>query len=629
MFKNTIRLSPVAIGGLTTAHPSTLAYRDWWKEQIDRCINGYKAAGIEITGDHYWYLNFWKIKGVNPKTGRKDLIAPRFLDLDYEFFHELEKARKAGQDMCIVKRRQVGFSEKLASLVGKEFTLFPHSQSVIVAGEEKYTNNTMRMVRRGLASLKGTEFFKRKLPDQPDYVQAKYKTIEDGIPVERGTMSEIFALTAKNNPQVTAGLSPSLIIFEEAGRFIGVKDTYNYVKPSLEANFKKTGLAIIVGTGGEMEGGVEELEEVFYNPEAWGMRGYDRQEENFTGKTCYFVPAWKYSVIDVDGNSLHDPSVEQILKNRENARKSKDPKKFVTELTQMPLSPEEAFMRTGGNRFNIAKLNARLAFLKTHRELDMMEERGRLEWIRDDKNNISGVEWFADPNGPVRIYEHPKKDAHGNVLLNLYKGSTDSYDKDEANSSTSKLSCQIFKGFYNADQVAKIFVARYTERPKTAEEAWEYSAKLCMYYMAPNLIEWSNIGIFGWYERVGLAHFLRERPRVAYANVKESRVNNRFGIDPSTKDSWITAYRDYIETHIDNMYDQEQILAAIRYREEKGYNCDITVSSALAIIHDLDDTNLQVKEKGNDKVVQFFHYSSKGGRMVQSYTKSQPVKRTA
>ena len=36
--------------------------------------------------------------------------------------------------------------------------------------------------------------------------------------------------------------------------------------------------------------------------------------------------------------------------------------------------------------------------------------------------------------------------------MNLYKGSTDSYDKDEANSSSSKGSFQVLKGFLNASE---------------------------------------------------------------------------------------------------------------------------------------------------------------------------------
>jgi hypothetical protein len=625
MFINTKQFSPVIIDSITGAHPKSLEYREWWFEQKRRCLEGYSVGGIKITGDHYWYLNFWKIKGVNQVTGRKDLIAPRFIDMDYEFFNVLEQARKEGKNLCVLKRRQVGFSEKLSAVVGKEFSLFNNSQSIIVAGEDRYSLATMRMVMRGLNSLKDTEFYKRKTPQTEDYIQGKYKVLEDGVPVWKGSMSEIYQMTAKNNPQVTVGKTPSFIMFEEAGKFPGIKAAYKYVQPALETNFIKTGIAVMIGTGGDMDKGADELEEIFYSPEAWDMLGFSPEgdeEQDTLRKTCYFVPAWKFASIDDEGNSLKEQSLEQIHKVREQNRKAKDPKAYINYLTQMPLNPDEAFMRTGGNRFNTQKLNERLAFLRKHRELDDIIQRGRLEWIREEKSTkIIGVEWIPDCNGQYRILEHPLKDSNENVLMNLYKGSTDSYDKDNASSSSSKLSCQIFKGFKDSDTTSRIFVARYTERPKTAEEAYEATAKLCMYYMAPNLIEWSNIGIFGWYERNGFGHFLRERPRIAYANVKESRVNNRFGIDPSTKEYWITSYRDYIETNVDNLYDQEQIIAAINYRDDKDYNCDVTISSSLCIVHELDDRQLKVKEKTTEHT-EFFHYSTgKNGKMKQGFMK--------
>ena len=160
MFINTKQFSPVIIDGITGAHPKSLEYREWWFEQKRRCLEGYSVGDIKITGDHYWYLNFWKIKGVNQATGRKDLIAPRFIDMDYEFFNVLEQAKKEGKNLCVLKRRQVGFSEKLSAVVGKEFSLFNNSQSIIVAGEDRYSLATMRMVMRGLNSLKDTEFYK-------------------------------------------------------------------------------------------------------------------------------------------------------------------------------------------------------------------------------------------------------------------------------------------------------------------------------------------------------------------------------------------------------------------------------------------------------------------------------------
>ena len=83
MFTNTKLFSPVIIDGITNAHPLSAEYYKWWQEERKRCIEGYSVAGTKITGTHYMYLNWWKIRGVNKKTKRKELITPRFTDLDY------------------------------------------------------------------------------------------------------------------------------------------------------------------------------------------------------------------------------------------------------------------------------------------------------------------------------------------------------------------------------------------------------------------------------------------------------------------------------------------------------------------------------------------------------------------
>lgn len=618
MFVNTELFSPVIKDGLCKAHPKSMEYKDWWKEQHKRCIDGYSVAGTRITGDYYWYLNFWKIRGTDKATGRKTLISPRFVDMDQEYFLAIEKCKLTGKHMVVLKARQKGFSEKHAALCGKEFSLFPHSQSIITAGEEKYSNATMKMVIRGLNSLKNTEFYKRRTPDGLDYIQAKYRVIDKGIPSWKGYFSEVYNITSRNNPQATIGKSPSLIIFEEAGRFDGLTDAFKYIQPALEAEGKKTGLAIIVGTGGDMDKGVENLEEIFYNPEIYDMFEFDNDyEKGHSSKVGYFVPAWKYKITDKDGNSLKQESVKLIDENRENARKSKKANIFINTVTQDPLVPSEAFMRTGGNMFNQALLNTQLALIKNSEALMKRTDRGRLDWVKDQAGNLIDVTFSHDQNGDFLFFEHPERDSSLNKFFNLYFAGTDSYDKDEAPSSDSLGSCSIYKGFLDINSTSNIFVARYTGRPATADMFYENTMKLCLYYNARNLIEWSNINIFKWYRDHGHDGYLKERPEIVYANVKDSKVNNKYGVDPSTKAVWLLQYRDYIEKHHDQMYDVEQIEKAIKYRHDKSYNCDITISSALAIIHAADNINLKVQNAIKIEKREFFGFKSQNGRLTQ------------
>ena len=158
MWINTSLFSPV----LKDPSPpdDSMYYDSWWYDQRNIIMNdGYKVGGQSITGDHYFYLNFWKIRGIDYNTRRKGIISPRFLEMDHEYFHHVDKARLFSKNVGLVKGRQTGFSEKHACMIGKEYSFYPGSQSVIVSGLDKYTKTTMGFVRRGLNSLSSTEFY--------------------------------------------------------------------------------------------------------------------------------------------------------------------------------------------------------------------------------------------------------------------------------------------------------------------------------------------------------------------------------------------------------------------------------------------------------------------------------------
>ena len=64
-------------------HFGSKLYRDFWDEQYRRCREGMESHGYRITGDHYFFLNFYRLKDLTKTTkagsGRIESFADFFL----------------------------------------------------------------------------------------------------------------------------------------------------------------------------------------------------------------------------------------------------------------------------------------------------------------------------------------------------------------------------------------------------------------------------------------------------------------------------------------------------------------------------------------------------------------------
>lgn len=635
MFVNTHLFSPIVLDNFRYPDKDSFEFDAFWDEERRRCIQGYTVGGVTITGKHYWYLNYWPIYGTNEKTGRKGLIRPRFTDLDFEKFALLERMYVEEKDCMFLKSRQKGFSEWIASVCAYELNFFAGSQVVIVAGQASYSEKTFANLKRGLDDQSSTEFYKERKPDNLDYFRFAFndeEILSNGKKIKKvsGLMSEAYCLTALTNTQVVSRLSPTFIVYEEIGKWKqkSLLETKGYVDPSLMALRKKTGYSVFIGTGGDMDDSIPDVMEMFYNPEAHNLLTFNNEYEDDAQNTkvACFVPAWKFEVMDKDGNSLREESIAAIKSDRNKKRGSDK----IKAITQKPFTPSEAFMISTEGFFGeeiITELNTRRAQVINHRE-ELKAQRGILKW-KDRMHPSQGVEWEPRENGWCIVFEHPQLDSKNNPIDYLYKVATDSYDKDEATYSTSQGACQVLKSFYNADSTYNKFVARITERPTTeeggAELFYEHTAMLTMYYNGINLIEWSNTRIFDWYVTKNLTHLLKERPKFVTSSwVGKSAMTNRYGIDPATKVFWLGKTRDWLtKENIAKMEDIEQIEALARFRYDpagKKYNCDITISTSLCIVC-LEDEKEMVAEASNAvKEYKFLSYkTSNTGQLITSF----------
>lgn len=97
--------------GKYCAYPvGTKKYNDFWQEQYKRCNEGYWSHGYRITGDNYFFLNFYRLKNVKVKKAAagRDVGFPDFFSKQYEYFHYIDLCERTGHDVCALKSRGVG-----------------------------------------------------------------------------------------------------------------------------------------------------------------------------------------------------------------------------------------------------------------------------------------------------------------------------------------------------------------------------------------------------------------------------------------------------------------------------------------------------------------------------------------
>ena len=310
-------------------------------------------------------------------------------------------------------------------------------------------------------------------------------------------------------------------------------------------------------------------------------------------------------------------------------RKEVHPEERYTQVVMNPIKLSEIFMiKTGGYFGKIVAqwCNERKAYINNHREAQTVKRYiGR--W-KDPQKPYAGVIMEPDPEGPFMISEMPRE-KDGVVYDNLYRAGTDSYDQDEAAYSASKGACWIKKSFLNAQDTYNKYVAGVVERPSASvggrEKFYEYTAMLCVFYNAINLIEYSKILILNWYIRNGFSFLLKLRPEFVIAKmVIESKTNNTHGIDPSTMPHWLAMQATYLKDkgNIDKCDFVELLEAWAKFRYKPGdkYNCDTTIATSLCTVCEDDEKEMLAETTDSkDKSVPMIMYRKDNYGNIISY----------
>jgi len=541
----------------TKAIPGTRSYKLFWDEQIRRSIEGYHTGRDYIPGYFYFYLNFCPIEmavasgSISNEIGKNtkgNLVKgfPLFYDGDYEYFHYLDEAEKAGEHAVVVKSRRTGYSWKGASMLNRNYFLIPGSKNYVFAESIEYLtkNGILNKAWDIMGSIDtNTAWSKRRQYKDTDmHKRASYQIMDNGKRIEAGYKSEIMGLVL-DDPNKSRGKVGKLILWEEAGNMKHLEKGWQISRHSMEQGKVTFGLSLAFGTGGSDMEEAEGLENLFFNPEGYKIHSvYNTWEEGMHENKCgFFVPAYKNMLgcMDEYGNSDIEKAKSEILSTRDTIKRSANSQKALAqEIAEKPFTPSEAFLRTNINIFPTAELSSWEKTL-THSNVKGFELVGNLEYDESGKvkfvhnPDLSPIEDFpirkdSDKTGAIVIYSTPYKDSHNQIPSNLYYICHDPYGQDGEGQSLG--AAYVILRMNDKRQPDDCIVASYVARPHSMDEYNKNLFLLAEYYNAKIGFENDRGDVISYAKRFRKLQWLQEEFKLPDNKELQSNRNRSYGM---------------------------------------------------------------------------------------------------
>lgn len=607
--------------GSYTAYPrNSRAFGNFWDNQYLRCRNGLTVDGYTITGDHYFFLNFYQLQTLSNTTKigtARTRDFPNFFVAQYEYFHYIEMCKVTKQHAILMKARGVGFSEMDAATATNNYNARRTSKTVVTANSESHLENTLEKIWNAIDFINvntGGGFLKlSQVVDNQWSRRASHYQITEGQKAEVGWKSEITGIIA-DNPRKIRGDRVDILIYEEFGSWPNSKKAFIQGDPLVNIQGQRFGLKIAGGTGGDTGPYLEGLRDIYYSPKSYGVLPYRHKYTN-TGEeilTGFFIPAYKVVNTSecIDHRGYTDEEKGKEYYEREKALRADDPKSLLIYCAEYCFNAEEAFSLQGENKFDKNKIADQLARITILKETPKIDQ-GYLEFTYRNgihtPENISGIKWIERANSPLQILEHPvwtlpdKKDPNTGQFIptnkekinNLYvigidgidigMSQTSSYTKDP-----SDFCLVVKKRAFGMSEPT--YVAIYKDRPHDIREAYKMAIKIAIYYNARINIEATRQSIIPWARDRKFLHYFMQRPTATLTDIKtqSKRASRTYGT-PAT--SAIIAHQtdliaDYVMDYCHNIWFYEILDELNRYSDEAKRKFDIIAAMGMAELAD-------------------------------------------
>ena len=532
-------------------------YKKFWDREIDRCYNGLlrESDGMWIPGYMYWLLNYEPMMINEYQKGKKKAIRKEAFGYFFEGiwwrFLYLNQARENGHHAAELAKRGCSKSYSLASIMSHNLILGESKEAnkrnitVLTAYQKEYLKDdkdgTLSKFTPILTHVSNYTPFPRLMLKNSSNEMTWQMGYKDEYGRSQGSLNTVMGVSAKDDSDKLRG-KRGWILYEEFGNFSGLLELYDVTRKSVEDGDYTFACQYLVGTANNKESNFQSAKTLLYAPSSYNIQEvrnvYDKkgQGREYFG---FFFPAYinRAGCYNKDGISDVVLALLQILNNRYKAKYGADPTSVLRVIAEDPITPAEAIIKVKDAYFNVQALNNRAQQLDTNPRLYddvyvgelFIDKNGEVSFKPTSDIPIRKYPVDNDTRGALEIYHMPEKDSTNQVFSNRYIIGTDPVDNDVANSS-SLYSTFVFDLF--TDNI----VAEFTGRNPFADDNFEITRLLCLFYNARCLYESNKKGIFAYFQSRKCTYLLAETPE--YLRDKQlikysSFGSNAYGVNAS------------------------------------------------------------------------------------------------
>jgi hypothetical protein len=662
---------------------SMQVFKDYWKREKDRCMNGFTIADgqVKIPGRLYNHTVYGKIAAYEEKErgGKtrktRQIITPILRDLEWDIFNDLEKCTEEGILIYnLVGSRDFGKSVIAASCASWLYTHFDKSESVISAGAYNYIKLATDKIEDFLLNVHPIFRKQRLTSDWKKEIVAGWKDKSTQLADPASSFSSIKVRNYENGNKTMAanGTRPAFHLIDEEGT---LPNLIGCIKDSDGCWWSGDGdnpscLVMLTGTGGDMEVG-KEAGEVFFDPLAYNCLAFDNPEVP-NGKMGRFISAlrarMKYKEpwtlfryltekLGMDLKPHPDLDITILVSNEDRAFKewwepeyrkalsSGNSKTVLKFKAYWPLKASDSFLILTKNDYNIEAAKKQQQKLRTIGTggvpVELVHEGTKITHKWSKKLPITEFPVRTQSkDAPVVIYEFPIE----NPPFGLYVAGVDNYRQGQAAYSDSLGAVYIFKRMHDihSELYQDMFVASYAARPERPDDWNEQARMLIKYYNARTLCENDDMTFINYMIAKGDGHYLEDQPQWLRNYVPNTTVQRDKGIHRSAikiRDMLHAGLKNYLDDTVIEERDENgsiynTILGVTRVldpmlleeiiqfndEEDSNFDREVAASLAIALANHLDPIIGRVGGEGDSRIRELFKKPIKGNKLFKGHS---------